>query len=512
MMVASKVLALVAASAALLVHAAAADAPFTPRIVTPTAPPTVVRSYADKANGIDATLVAQAVPGYTDGPMYFFNVTAETHYGAGYAYGRLLANETAANFKSLFAHEAPQWWEQLLLEWFVGWQYTSYVQPNLPQEYAQEMQGVADGAASIGYKDVGKTVQQGIALASIATGSVLDDIIYLLKSELTPEADAVRSALADAGVSLEDAAARVAGHSAMRLGKSCSFWGAWSSRTKGGQLYSGRNLDWAAETGVSKYKVISVYHIGTGIPHASISFAGLIGSITGMSAAGITVHEAGDDNKLETLKGFAWSLRLRGVMENAHNLAEAKAYWQRYNNTLGINHGIGSAADPKFMALETRAGYTAFFEDNDAREAARQVNGTTYGFPMPHAVWRTNHGYDPTFLQTAVASGAPGKDTFTRYMLLHDTLAQYEAAGIEISEVEAVNMTAVPGDKGGDSRNSFVTCGASAVNGENIVSASFAPAQGVMYVAFEDGSGEAHVPACCNNYAKLDMAPWFGGM
>ena len=60
------------------------------------------------------------------------------------------------------------------------------------------------------------------------------------------------------------------------------------------------------------------------IPHAAISFAGLTGAITGMSAAGITVHEAGDDNKLVSLEGFSWSLRLRGVMENATNLAEVR--------------------------------------------------------------------------------------------------------------------------------------------------------------------------------------------
>jgi hypothetical protein len=54
---------------------------------------------------------------------------------------------------------------------------------------------------------------------------------------------------------------------------------------------------------ISKYKTVVVWHVGESIPYASISFAGLTGAITGMSAAGITVHEAGDDSKDVTLNG-----------------------------------------------------------------------------------------------------------------------------------------------------------------------------------------------------------------
>jgi hypothetical protein len=42
--------------------------------------------------------------------------------------------------------------------------------------------------------------------------------------------------------------------------------------------------------------------------------------------------------------------------ENAANLAQAEAIWEATNNTLGLNHGIGSAADGQFMCLETKAG------------------------------------------------------------------------------------------------------------------------------------------------------------
>ena len=75
-----------------------------------------------------------------------------------------------------------------------------------------------------------------------------------------------------------------------------------------------------------------------------------------------------------------------------------------------------------------------------------------------------------------------------------------------------MNLTAVVGDKGGEDVPSFVTCGTpQAASGENIVSATFHPAKQEMYLAFEDGLSDpaSHVPACCNNYVHLDMAPYF---
>jgi hypothetical protein len=70
----------------------------------------------------------------------------------------------------------------------------------------------------------------------------------------------------------------------------CSFMAAWGSRTKGGKLYSMRNLDWDANSGINRHKLITIWKIKDTIPHATIGFAGVIGALTGMSQAGLTVH------------------------------------------------------------------------------------------------------------------------------------------------------------------------------------------------------------------------------
>jgi hypothetical protein len=154
---------------------------------------------------------------------------------------------------------------------------------------------------------------------------------------------------------------------------------------------------------------------------------------------------------------------------------------------------------------------------------------------LQEALWRTNHGYDPVFRNHTRygASSPPDSDSFTRYMLIHDTVSgaslipcaaagvslilsccrvmcmlqivQYATANTAISDMEALNITAVVGDKGS---NSFVNC-TGATDGENVVSAVFVPGQSLMYLAFENGKDSLHVPACCNNYVQLDMSMWF---
>jgi len=130
-----------------------------------------------------------------------------------------------------------------------------------------------------------------------------------------------------------------------------------------------RNLDWEPNTGINKNKLIMIWKIKDTIPHATIGYPGIIGALTGMSKAGLTVHEAGLDSFM--------------------------------------NHMIASAADvatgecPVFV-VETMRDYTAWFSDKDSREDG--VNFTDpktkksfrAGYAIKDAVFRTNHAYDPT--------------------------------------------------------------------------------------------------------------------
>lgn len=76
-----------------------------------------------------------------------------------------------------------------------------------------------------------------------------------------------------------------------------------------------------------------------------MGYPGVLGALTGMSKAGLTVHEAGLSSHHSTELGFQWTLRLRYIMMNAANLDEAKKIWQSTQNTLGMNFMVTSASD-----------------------------------------------------------------------------------------------------------------------------------------------------------------------
>lgn len=54
------------------------------------------------------------------------------------------------------------------------------------------------------------------------------------------------------------------------------------------------------------------------------------------------------------------------------------------------------------------------------------------GFPLPEAVWRTNHGYDPVIRKNYEWSQSPKADSIVRYMLIHDALKDYHAKATQI--------------------------------------------------------------------------------
>ena len=51
--------------------------------------------------------------------------------------------------------------------------------------------------------------------------------------------------------------------------------GAWGPRTVDGKLYTMRNLDWAANTGIADNKLITIFHPVGKRAHATIGFAGI---------------------------------------------------------------------------------------------------------------------------------------------------------------------------------------------------------------------------------------------
>lgn len=203
-------------------------------------------------------------------------------------------------------------------------------------------------------------------------------------------------------------------------------------------------------------------------------------------------------------------------MENAASLSDAWGLWEMTNNTVGFNHMVGSANDAVnsphgALAIETMAGYSAFFLDDDPRESSAvemdESTGTEVhvGFPMQEALWRTNHGYDPMIRKHYGWKGTNALNwSMERYMFAADFFAENQREGTLIGSAAAINITSILGDKG----DTAYHCQDAPV-GSNIISATYHPGAQEMWASWENGSGSAWRPAACNNYVHVDMSKWF---
>ena len=198
-------------------------------------------------------------------------------------------------------------------------------------------------------------------------------------------------------------------------------------------------------------------------------------------------------------------------MAKSEDLAGAKQIFENTNNTVGFNHMIGSSNDQSALAMETMRGYTAYFESMDSREvdAIDPFTGEQYGYPLSEALYRTNHGYDPVTQKMYQWYGYGAyEDSKFRYKNIHDSFVNYEEKGVLIGPEEAVAVTSFVGIKGDGSDESNCNPDLYA-HGENILSVTYDPTVRTLYAAFEDGSGDDWIPACCNAYVKIDMTQWF---
>ena len=464
---------------------------------------------------------------YTSGAPQLLDLHG-TRYEQGFASGKLGGDAARENYDSLLdalldTSTLAGKLEKAALEVVIDWQWSSTLSKAVPFNMVEELNGFADGCMSARPLD-GQFCQHLVGRTQVLANAPGDvaDVVYVLLDEL-PKAVAseavqlLRSAQALRNNGRDDGAPSLRGW----LGKlhwplaQCSMFGVWGKRTAvAGQIFSGRNLDWNQDTGLDKWKIVTVYHPPDGHAHMTVGFGGLIGALAGMSAEGLTVHEANLESNLDSFRGFPWLLRLRHVMERASNLAEARSVWAETNNTVGFNHMIASAADQSALVIETNSQTSAYFSANDPREAAAAFPGPggriIHGAPMEDAVFRTNHGFDLSIVSHFMwnTTGAYN-DSDHRYHLIADTI---RSSAQPIGALDAVRLTALIGQKGPD----YAACTPPFKGGCNVLSVATDPTNLIAYAAWEDGAGTGSEPgnwrpAACNAYIKLDMKRWFEG-
>jgi len=195
-------------------------------------------------------------------------VVSGTPYEMGYSYGRLMRTEVRGCLERYLAAgkaEDPARYAALDAAW-------ATVEPYVPSRFIEEMRGVADGAG-VSYELIRRA--HSIPLVS---------------------------------------------------NYACSGVAVWGAASANGHLYQIRNLDYTTDAGLQDYAVIAVYFPDDGIAHATVAFAGFVGSIAGLNARGIALTEKGaspDADYPFDLHGVPFMVMFRNILQDAASLEDA---------------------------------------------------------------------------------------------------------------------------------------------------------------------------------------------
>ncbi|HUY92376.1 MAG TPA: C45 family peptidase [Pirellulales bacterium] len=130
----------------------------------------------------------------------------------------------------------------------------------------------------------------------------------------------------------------------------CSGFALMNSATKDGTLYHGRILDYSTDWKLQEHAVLIVAEPEGRIPFANVTYAGFIGSVTGMNAEHVSVGEMGGRG-LGHWDGTPMAFLVRRVLEEARSLEEAVAVFRDSKRTCEYYYVVADGDDNQAVGL-----------------------------------------------------------------------------------------------------------------------------------------------------------------
>lgn len=131
----------------------------------------------------------------------------------------------------------------------------------------------------------------------------------------------------------------------------CSGFALMNSATEDGTLYHGRVLDYAVDWGLQEHAVIVVAEPSGRIPFVNVTYAGFIGSVTGMNAEHVSIGEMGGGGR-ERWNGMPMALLVREALETGKDLDSAIAVFRDTKRTCQYYYVVADAKTNRAVTME----------------------------------------------------------------------------------------------------------------------------------------------------------------
>lgn len=131
----------------------------------------------------------------------------------------------------------------------------------------------------------------------------------------------------------------------------CSGFALAGKATKDGMLYHGRVLDYGVDWRLQEHAVVTVVEPQGKVPFVNVTFAGFVGSVTGMNARSISIGEMGGRG-LGHWAGVPMAFLVRMALEEADSLEEAVAVFRDSPRTCEYYYVIADGESGEAVGME----------------------------------------------------------------------------------------------------------------------------------------------------------------
>lgn len=160
----------------------------------------------------------------------------------------------------------------------------------------------------------------------------------------------------------------------------CTAFGVWADKTDDNTLLIGRNFDFYVGDAFAEDKLINFVKPAEGYKFMMVSWAGMIGAVSGMNEKGLTVTINASKSEIPTSAATPISLVAREILQYAKNIDEAMQIAQKRKTFVSESLLIGSAQDNRTATIEKTPSKTELFESshNDYIICANHYQGKAF--------------------------------------------------------------------------------------------------------------------------------------
>ncbi|WP_339612121.1 C45 family peptidase, partial [uncultured Planktosalinus sp.] len=145
----------------------------------------------------------------------------------------------------------------------------------------------------------------------------------------------------------------------------CTSIAVWGNNSEDGQLLIGRNFDFYAGDDFAKNKIIAFVEPENGYPFMSVTWAGMIGVVSGMNNQGLTVTMNAGKSEIPLVAKTPVSILAREILQYAKNIDEAISIAKNREVFVSESIMIGSAEDQKAILIEISPDNFGIYQANN---------------------------------------------------------------------------------------------------------------------------------------------------